>query len=202
MRVVRVWKTGMAAELIRGAYRNMSEPISSAGCMTEYETLVSSARLGDRDAFGLLYQRFAPMVHGILLARVTPADAEDLVHEVFLTAMSKLPSLREDAAFPGWLAAIARNRACDHHRRGVEAAEAPEDLACNTGAGNEVAMAALAAIRALPQAYRETLILRFVEGMTGQEIAERTGLTPASVRVNLHRGVKRLRKILGKEERL
>jgi RNA polymerase sigma-70 factor (ECF subfamily) len=51
----------------------------------------------------------------------------------------------------------------------------------------------LAAIRALPEAYRETLVLRLVEGMTGPEIAQRTGLTAASVRVNLHRGMKQLR---------
>jgi RNA polymerase sigma-70 factor (ECF subfamily) len=52
-------------------------------------------------------------------------------------------------------------------------------------------------IRSLPEAYRETLILRLVEGMTGPEIATRTGLTAASVRVNLHRGMKLLRERLG-----
>ena len=45
----------------------------------------------------------------------------------------------------------------------------------------------------MPEAYSETLTLRLVEGMTGPEIAARTGLTPASVRVNLHRGMKLLR---------
>jgi RNA polymerase sigma-70 factor, ECF subfamily len=52
-------------------------------------------------------------------------------------------------------------------------------------------------IRKLPEAYRETLLMRLVEGMTGAEIAERSGLTPASVRVNLHRGMKLLRGQLG-----
>ena len=55
-------------------------------------------------------------------------------------------------------------------------------------------------IRELPEAYRETLVLRLVEGMTGPEIAGRTGLTPASVRVNLHRGMKLLREKLGFKE--
>ena len=55
---------------------------------------------------------------------------------------------------------------------------------------------ALEAIRALPEAYRETLVLRLVEGMTGPEIAARTGLTPDSVRVNLCRGMKLLREAL------
>ena len=56
---------------------------------------------------------------------------------------------------------------------------------------------ALDAVKSLPEAYRETLVLRLVEGLSGPEIAERTGLTPASVRVNLHRGMKLLREKLG-----
>ena len=52
-------------------------------------------------------------------------------------------------------------------------------------------------IRSLPEAYRETLILRLVEGMTGPEIAARTGLTAGSVRVNLYRGMQQLREKLG-----
>jgi RNA polymerase sigma-70 factor (ECF subfamily) len=55
----------------------------------------------------------------------------------------------------------------------------------------------LGAIRSLPETYRETLVLRLVEGMTGNEIAERTGLRPESVRVNLHRGMELLRQKLG-----
>ena len=55
----------------------------------------------------------------------------------------------------------------------------------------------LETIRGLPEAYRETLILRLVEGMTGPEIAERIGLTHDSVRVNLFRGMKMLRERLG-----
>jgi RNA polymerase sigma-70 factor (ECF subfamily) len=55
-------------------------------------------------------------------------------------------------------------------------------------------------IRNLPGAYRETLILRLVEGMTGPEIAERTGLTSESVRVNLCRGMKMLREQLRKKD--
>ena len=58
-------------------------------------------------------------------------------------------------------------------------------------------MAQLEAIRKLPEAYRETLIFRLVEGMSGPEIASQTGLTPESVRVNLCRGMKMLRELLG-----
>ena len=164
---------------------------------------VRAAQAGDESAFAALYSRYARVVHGILLARLPASEVDDLVQEIFLTAWRKLKSLREPAAFPGWLAAIARNRATDHMRRSV-----PEDPledrfeAAGAMAGERAeARRALRAIQALPDAYRETLTLRLVEGLTGPEIAERTGLAHGSVRVNLHRGMQMLREALGKEAR-
>src|SRR5262245_36824043 len=154
--------------------------------------LVEAARSGDRAAFGILYARYARMVHGIVLARVTRRDAEDLVHDVFLHAMGRLATLREPRAFGAWLAAIARNRVLDHARRAPDMTELPEDLQAASG-GEAEALVVLDVIRTLPEAYRETLLLRLVEGMTGPQIAAATGLTPASVRVNLHRGMQQLR---------
>jgi len=165
--------------------------------------LVAAAREGDRGAFGALYQRYARMVHGILLGRVPVADVEDLVQDVFVRAMRQVHTLRDVNCFGGWLATVARNRANDYHRRSVELVEftegapsqAPEKPR-SSGAGDDGA-AILGVIRGLPEAYRETLIMRLVEGMTGPEIAERTGLTTGSVRVNLHRGMHMLREKLG-----
>jgi len=162
-------------------------------------TLVRAARSGDRAAFGRLHDRFAPMVHGVLLARVPRREVDDLVQEVFLLALRKLAMLRDDGAFGGWLAMIARNRANDWRRRLKEVEELPEEV---EGPGppedSSEAAEALALVRSLPEAYRETLVLRLVEGMTGPEIAERTGLTPGSVRVNLCRGMQMLREKLNR----
>ena len=74
------------------------------------------------------------------------------------------------------------------------------ELAASEGdpEGTFDAREAVAAIRSLPEAYRETLMLRFVAGLSGLEIAARTGLTHGSVRVNLHRGVEMLRKKLSR----
>jgi RNA polymerase sigma-70 factor, ECF subfamily len=165
--------------------------------------LVEAVRGGDREAFGQLYDAYAPMVHGILLARVPYREVDDLVQDVFLVALRRLSTLRDSAAFGGWLAMITRNRAIDFHRGARETEELPEDLPDHRPAEKETeaeAARTLDVIRALPEAYRETLVLRLVEGMTGPEIAARTGLTPASVRVNLHRGMKMLREKLGLEE--
>jgi len=158
--------------------------------------IVDAARGGDGDAFGHLYAAYARMVHGILMARVPPDVVDDLVQDVFLAAFRKLHTLRDAAAFGPWLAMIARNRANDFHRHKMETTQLPEDVVAADRTEAE-ATAILALIQTLPDAYRETLVLRLVEGMTGPEIVERTGLTAASVRVNLHRGMKRLREKLG-----
>ena len=157
---------------------------------------VERVRAGDNGAFNELYRMFAPMVHGIVLARVRRTEVDDIVQEVFLSAFKNLHSLREAAAVGAWLAMIARNRAAEFYRRERPTEELSEDLREKETHKTE-AREILKAIRALPDAYRETLVLRLVEGMTGPEIAERTGLTPESVRVNLHRGMKLLREKLG-----
>ncbi|HEV8130777.1 MAG TPA: sigma-70 family RNA polymerase sigma factor [Acidobacteriota bacterium] len=163
---------------------------------SEETVLVGAARDGDRVAFGRLYDRYARMVHGILLARVPRCEVDDLVQDVFLQALRRLHTLRDSAAFGPWLAMITRNRANDFYRRSKEGSEElSEDLAEPQSDRTET-LAALAVIRSLPDAYRETLILRLVEGMTGPEIAARTGLKATSVRVNLHRGMKQLRERL------
>lgn len=168
-------------------------------CPREAANLVIAAREGDRDAFGQLYKRYARMVHGILLARVPGTEIEDLVQEVFVQAMRQVHTLRDTSRFGGWLATVARNRANDFHRRKVvqvEWSEGEHGRKRSGGIGDDGADI-LAAIRGLPEAYRETLVLRLVEGMTGPEIAERTGLKAGSVRVNLHRGMEMLRRKLG-----
>ena len=160
------------------------------------DVLVRASRDGDRSAFGKLYTRYSRMVHAIVIARVPVAEAEDLVQDVFITALRQLHALRDERAFGGWLAAIARNCANGWHRGAIEAVELPELAHRATQDDEEEARRALVTIRGLPEAYRETLMMRLVEGMTGPEIAARTGLTPDSVRVNLHRGMKLLREAL------
>jgi RNA polymerase sigma-70 factor, ECF subfamily len=162
--------------------------------------VVAAARVGDRAAFGQLYERYARMVHGVLLAKVPVGDVDDLVQDVFIRALRRLSTLRENASFGAWLAAIARNVAHDYHRRSVPMEPLPDDasdqeISCGTPAGDRNCPSAeiLQAVMSLSENYRETLILRLVEGMTGPEIAARTGMTHGSVRVNLCRGMEQLR---------
>lgn len=160
------------------------------------QEIVERVRAGDVEAFGELYKMFAPIVHGIILARVRRDEVDDIVQEVFLSAYKNLNSLRDPSAVGAWLAMIARNRAAEFYRSARPTEDLPEDLHEKENRSSE-AREILKAIRSLPDTYRETLVLRLVEGMTGPEIAERTGLTPESVRVNLHRGMKLLKEKLG-----
>jgi RNA polymerase sigma-70 factor, ECF subfamily len=184
----------------RGHVVDMTLVRFSASHAAEDGRLAQAAQDGDKTAFAALYDRYARMIHGLLLARVPRADVDDLVQDVFLIAWNRLGRLREPGAVGGWLTTIARNRATDFHRHsGEPPVELPADLEARDATAERAdALQLLAMVKSLPEAYRETLVLRLVEGMTGPEIAARTGLTAASVRVNLHRGMKMLREKLGR----
>jgi RNA polymerase sigma-70 factor (ECF subfamily) len=160
--------------------------------------LVERARAGDASAFATLHASFAPMVHGVLLSIVGPHDAEDLMQEVFVTAWRNIASVREAEHVGAWLATIARNRGKRFRARSRETANLPDDAAApaRDGAPTDGGREILDVLLAIPETYRETLVMRLVEGLTGPEIAERTGLTHGSVRVNLTRGMKLLRDAL------
>lgn len=177
-------------------------------------TLARALRAGDRGAFASLYGRFARPLRALLLVQAAVRDVDDLLQESFLAAWRHRAALRDEARFAPWLFAIGRSVARAARRRwrvdgsgegasgdGRAVQVAPEQLAA-PGAEQAAQHAAeraevLAALRALPESYRETLALRLIEGRSGPEIAELTGLTHGSVRVNLHRGMELLRERLG-----
>lgn len=183
--------------------RRLPESLSSsAPSVVETAALVAAARTGDRDAFGVLYERYVRMVHGVLLASAQQDDVQDLVQDVFLRALRQLHAMRDPAAFGAWIATIARNEARMHHR----AAKPTEDLSAqhpDPGADPDSAPHRLGtddvlrALRAVPERYREPLMLRLVEQMGGEEIADKLGLTHGTVRVYLHHGLRLLREQLG-----
>ena len=187
---------------LKRALPAMTPPRAAAAARdlgTDASALAATIRgvaAGDQDAFARLYAEYVRMVHAILLGRVPRRDVDDLVQDVFLAAYTRIGELREPDAFGGWIAAIARNRATDYLRRSHVQEELPDELPGGDPIDAET-FVVLDVVRKLPEAYRETLLMRLVEGMSGLEIAERSGLTPASVRVNLHRGMKMLREKLG-----
>jgi RNA polymerase sigma-70 factor, ECF subfamily len=155
---------------------------------------VRDARAGSQAAYALLYRRFAPLVHSILLGRVRPALADELMQECFANAFERLAQLQDEDRFGAWISTIARRVVPAGSSREVQLDHDAEPASLDaTPEQRAEAAQLLRAIRALPEAYRETLLLRLVEGLSGVEIAALTGLAPESVRVNLHRGMAKLR---------
>lgn len=160
--------------------------------------LVRAAQRGNRSAFATLYQRYSGMVHAIALSSLPFDEITDAVQETFLRALRRLKTLREPGAFGAWICVITRNVVRDVQRQRAWLSPQQEDdpLQRATQEHEMEANAARRAIRSLPKAYRETMTMRVIQGMSGPEIADRTGLSAGSVRVNLHRGMKLLREQL------
>jgi RNA polymerase sigma-70 factor, ECF subfamily len=178
--------------------RTRLAPVSAPGAAVG--ELVRRARSGERAAFDALYRRFVGAVHAVALSRAPASEAHDIVQDAFVSAWSHLGELREPDAFGGWIIGIARRRAVDA-RRLQKRQGGPTDELCDSSVTaspipTQEAKEAIAAILALSETYRETLLMRLMEGMTGPEIADVTGMTPESVRVNLCRGMKLLRERL------
>lgn len=157
---------------------------------------VERAQRGEAAAYAFLHKRFARAVHAVALSTAPFADVDDAVQEAFLGAWKNLGALAEPAKFPGWLMQIARRTAIDQRRRRKATVELFDDSAATDAPPRAEAKQVLAVIGGLSEAYRETLVMRLVEGMSGPEIAAATGMTPESVRVNLSRGMKLLREKL------
>lgn len=171
--------------------------------LSELALLVRRAQGGDSVAFDALHRRFAPSVHAVLLARLRVADADDALQETFVLAWKRLAALRDEDAIGPWLHTIARHAAADRQRELPGTGALPLDLPARvegpSSERDELRERVLQHLRSLPDAYKETLAMRLVEGLTGPEIAAATGLTEGSVRVNLCRGMALMRELLEKE---
>lgn len=133
-----------------------------------------------------------------------PQIAEDLLHDVVLKALA---ASRDEADAPrnltGWLYAVARNAAMDHHRRSRPTEELPEELAAPESDYDEDAIKDLAGClrpfaERLPDTYRETVIAAEFDGLALAEVARRQRLTLSAVKTRASRGRRLLQQELVK----
>jgi RNA polymerase sigma-70 factor (ECF subfamily) len=147
---------------------------------------------GDRQALGLLYERYAGLVFGVALRVLKDrADAEELVQETFLEAWRRATQYEPARATPaGWLITIARSRAIDRARSRATSertAELPEavppaetpDVVVELGRQKAVIARAVAT---LPLEQRRVLELAWNEGLSQSDIAARTGMPLGTVK--------------------
>jgi RNA polymerase sigma-70 factor (ECF subfamily) len=175
--------------------------------------LVRRSKQGDRDAFAKVYEQCAPAVHGLLRASLPREHCEDLHQEVFVTAWTQLDRFDARQSFPPWVYGIARNLLRQRFRElarrrssSVAIDELPAPAEAGAGgplggarsSGRARAEYALRQLHTLPEAERELLGLRIIEGLSAQAIAELIQSTPGSVRV--HRALQRQRRLCQEEQ--
>lgn len=178
----------------------------------EADRLVSRAKAGDAEAFGALYDAYAERVYRFLLIRVgQPADAEDLLQQVFLRVIESLPRYEQRGLpFGAWLFRIARNAAIDFGRaRRITGRLDPADAwAVDPLEPAELVerAAELAALRtaldALSSEQRDVIVYRFFAGLSHAEIGALVGKREGNVRVIQHRALDALRRRIGDPARL
>lgn len=176
--------------------------------MDTYQNLTRLATAGDKKAFSELAKRFASMARSVALQRLRdPTLAEDALQEALLAAWLHLPGLRNPDAFPGWLRGIVVN-SCRRMLRGHDPAlltSDPDDFECLASdeldpfehyARLQTRGMIQGMLAALPEAYREAAVQRFLLGRPHEEIALALGVPVGTVKRRLHETRQRMTRAL------
>lgn len=155
--------------------------------------LVQRWQRGDLAAASVAIQRHEAMVYAAVFRIVrNHAVSEDISQDAFLRAHQRIASIRQPAAFSGWLRQIAVRLAIDELRRGM-LEELPDDEP-DTGPGPDAVVESMEAlerfrslVNALPQAQRAVIVLRDVESFSTKETAEMLSITEGAVKMRLKR---------------
>ena len=158
--------------------------------------LMLAAQAGDSRAYTVLLTEVQLWLERYFRRRVAPAQLDDLVQEVLLALHAKRATWDETRAFLPWLAAIARYRWVDHLRRVYRSAEdALEDQDSAEDSDEEAVLARMSLERLfvhLPQGQCEAIELVKIKGLSVTEAAERSGQSESLIKVNIHRGLRKL----------
>ena len=172
--------------------------------------LVRLAKDGDADAFGLLYDGYIERIYRYIYFRVTDeVTAEDLTSQVFSKAWENLDRYKPSGApFIAWLYTIARNAVIDHFRTRKETVGLDEiaSLSSNGPSPDEVVElhfeteALRDALQSLTDEQQQVVVLKFIAGMTTDEIAQQLGKRPSAIRALQMRGLQALARQMEKKE--
>ena len=166
--------------------------------------MMAAAQRGDREMYRVLLGEVQLWLARYFRKRVPPAQLDDLVQEVMMAVHAKRATWDTTRAFYPWLAAIARYRWVDHLRKVYRSAE--DELGDHDAAEDseeEAVMARMSLERLfvhLPDRQVEVIELVKIEGLSIAEAAERTGQSESLVKVNIHRGLKKLSALVEKAE--
>jgi len=170
--------------------------------------LVERCRTGDLGAFEELYRAHAGKLFSVACRLLgNPADAEDLLQEIFLSAHRKLDSFRGESALGTWLYRLATNQCLDYLRSRTARTNQVTDALDDEAGGYEPAGRTLAdqtvtkmdlerALARLPEGCRAAFVLHDVQGLEHREVAEVLGIAEGTSKSQVHKARLRLRGLL------
>ncbi len=171
---------------------------------------IEEAQQGDTSAFGRLYDHYLPKIYRFIFLKVSNrSEAEDLSHEVFLSAWQNIGSYAPMGySFSSWIYQIARNRVIDFYRTKKQHLNIDdlEDYFFKVPAQQAtelITKTALEEVRRLitelSPDQQDVLIMRFVEDMEHKEIAAALDKSEGAVRILQHRAIQQLKKLINKK---
>ena len=166
--------------------------------------VIAACQQGDREAFRLLFEAYKDRVYSIALYSFggETTAAGDVTQQVFLKLLTSITQFRGDAEFTTWLYRLVVNACIDERRRGRRFVPLGESMPASRVedrrpqekhyARVEIADSVKAAIGELKPKFRLTILLKYIEGLSYEEIAEVMGCSKGTVASRLNRGHKAL----------
>ena len=180
----------------------------SAGGISERltdEELVERFKNGDTDSLDILVKAHLPRVYNRVHNLVPEPDAEDVTQDIFLGLMDSIGSFQGRSAFATWFHRITMNKVADYHRKISRRKEDLSEERCqrafNPWKGMDEELVVREALKEVPWKYREILMLKFLEGFSFGEIAEKLGLTYEATRSRYRRAIAMVREKMGNNHR-
>jgi RNA polymerase sigma-70 factor (ECF subfamily) len=192
---------GQSTGLTRESARRAEWDVSRTHHLTPDEVVrhVERAQAGDRDAFGALYVEFRSRIFNLARFSLPHAAAEDAVGETFVRAWASLPKYRYmGAPFVAWLYGIARHVVTDVLRAGsrVEPQAEPDRGSFDSWSSHDDRLVLGAALARLPAEQRAVIELKFLAGLSNDEVGAALGKSPGAVNAQQWRALTALRDLI------
>jgi RNA polymerase sigma-70 factor (ECF subfamily) len=169
--------------------------------------VIEACQQGDRDAFRVLFETYKDKVYSIAVYSVggDRSIADDVTQQIFLKLFTAIKQFRGDSEFTTWLYRLVVNACMDERRRRMRLLPIGETVTMKTAIPNtqdkqfaraEIAEAVQLAISKLKPKFRVPILLKYVEGMSYEEIARVIGCSKGTVASRLNRGHGQLAKQL------
>ncbi len=164
------------------------------------EELVERIKDGDGEALDTLIRAYLPKVHNRVRNLVPEADADDVTQDIFMSLVDCIGNFQGKSAFATWFHRISMNKVADYHRRASRRKEQPTEVQIHETidpwkAMNEELIVKETLMK-LPEKHRQILLLRFAEGLSFTEIAEKLNLTYEATRSRYRRAIEAARDIM------